>query len=264
MTTLDLSDNNLSGQIPEQITSLLGLWNLNLSGNHLTGEITHKFSQLIELESLDLSRNQLSGSIPPALSNLTFLSHFNVSYNNLTGSIPSGNQLNTFTDPSAFMGNPFLCGFPLNNSCDKVVTDEPAYKNEIKTHNHDAIWLYISAVLGFVLGFWVVWGVLLFSEASRHSYFRVVDDFFDRVYVSVVLNFRLIKRKAKRKEVITLSDSVVVEAKAKQLVSSLAEPRFVARLGCKSPLKSQKTDYDKHMVHSFQDIQEDRKQQMEL
>ncbi|KAG6490781.1 hypothetical protein ZIOFF_052094 [Zingiber officinale] len=195
MTTLDLSDNNLSGQIPEQITSLLGLWNLNLSGNHLTGEITHKFSQLIELESLDLSRNQLSGSIPPALSNLTFLSHFNVSYNNLTGSIPSGNQLNTFTDPSAFMGNPFLCGFPLNNSCDKVVTDEPAYKNEIKTHNHDAIWLYISAVLGFVLGFWVVWGVLLFSEASRHSYFRVVDDFFDRVYVSVVLNFRLIKRK---------------------------------------------------------------------
>ncbi|XP_074575983.1 receptor-like protein EIX2 [Curcuma longa] len=195
MTTLDLSDNNLSGQIPEQITSLLGLWNLNLSGNHLTGEITHKFSQLIELESLDLSRNQLSGSIPPALSNLTFLSHFNVSCNNLTGRIPSGNQLNTFTDPSAFMGNPFLCGFPLNNSCDKVVTDGEAYKNKIETHNHDAIWMYISVVLGFVLGFWVVWGVLLFSEASRHSYFRAVDGFFDRVYVSVVLNFRSIKRK---------------------------------------------------------------------
>uniref|UniRef100_A0A6I9QLN2 Receptor-like protein EIX1 n=1 Tax=Elaeis guineensis var. tenera TaxID=51953 RepID=A0A6I9QLN2_ELAGV len=39
---MDLSNNNLSGMIPEELTNLFGLVSLNLSGNHLTGEITEK------------------------------------------------------------------------------------------------------------------------------------------------------------------------------------------------------------------------------
>ncbi|KAH7666049.1 Non-specific serine/threonine protein kinase protein, partial [Dioscorea alata] len=123
---IDLSNNELSGNIPEELASLYGLQSLNLSGNSLEGEIPDKFGGMQQLESLDLSRNKLSGSIlvgrgphiPATLSNLTFLDHFNVSYNNLSGRIPSGNQFNTFNDSSIYIGN-HLCGFPLSDNCTK-------------------------------------------------------------------------------------------------------------------------------------------------
>ncbi|XP_058076490.1 receptor-like protein EIX2 [Magnolia sinica] len=59
VTCMDLSSNNLSGEIPEQLTNLLGLHVLNLSGNHLIGKIPDKIGKLALLESLDFSRNQL-------------------------------------------------------------------------------------------------------------------------------------------------------------------------------------------------------------
>ncbi|KAK9127435.1 hypothetical protein Syun_016232 [Stephania yunnanensis] len=63
---IDLSHNAFSGEIPTEITGLLGLSILNLSMNHLTGRIPEKIGSMQRLEVLDLSRNQLSGSIPQA------------------------------------------------------------------------------------------------------------------------------------------------------------------------------------------------------
>ncbi|XP_058076058.1 receptor-like protein EIX1 isoform X2 [Magnolia sinica] len=60
VTCMDLSSNNLSGEVPEELTSLFGLRVLNLSGNHLTGKIPDKIGNLALLESLDFSKNQLS------------------------------------------------------------------------------------------------------------------------------------------------------------------------------------------------------------
>ncbi|THU74440.1 hypothetical protein C4D60_Mb04t33390 [Musa balbisiana] len=117
MNIFDLSDNNLSGGVPEELTNLSGLFSLNLSGNHFTGEITENISKLQQLESLDLSRNNFSGTIPSNLIALTSLAFLNLSYNNLSGEIPRGNQLLTFNDPSIYIGNPGLCGLPLNQSC---------------------------------------------------------------------------------------------------------------------------------------------------
>ena len=39
VVSIDLSDNNLSGEFPEGITKLFGLVFLNLSMNHITGRI---------------------------------------------------------------------------------------------------------------------------------------------------------------------------------------------------------------------------------
>ncbi|CAL9077469.1 unnamed protein product [Musa acuminata var. zebrina] len=64
MNILDLSDNNLFGEVLEELVSLFGLFSLNLSGNHFTGEIIENISKLQQLESLDLSRNNFSGTIP--------------------------------------------------------------------------------------------------------------------------------------------------------------------------------------------------------
>lgn len=64
---IDLPDNNLSGEIPKELTSLIGLQSLHLSNNHLTGNIPQSISNLWQLESLDLSMNSLSGVIPESI-----------------------------------------------------------------------------------------------------------------------------------------------------------------------------------------------------
>ncbi|BBH01373.1 disease resistance family protein / LRR family protein, partial [Prunus dulcis] len=115
--SIDLSSNNLEGEIPEEITSLMSLGTLNLSRNQLRGRIPQKIINLRWLETLDLSHNHLCGQIPQSFSSLTFLSHVNLSYNNLTGRIPLGNQLQTLDDSSIYGGNPSLCGLPLLTKC---------------------------------------------------------------------------------------------------------------------------------------------------
>ncbi|PRQ30202.1 putative non-specific serine/threonine protein kinase [Rosa chinensis] len=52
--SIDFSSNNLEGEIPKYISSLVELVSLNLSRNHLTGKIPWKFRNLSKLETLDL------------------------------------------------------------------------------------------------------------------------------------------------------------------------------------------------------------------
>jgi len=66
MVNLDLSCNNLTGEIPEEICTLVALNNFNLSWNALSGEIPRKIGDLAQVESLHLSHNELSGEIPQA------------------------------------------------------------------------------------------------------------------------------------------------------------------------------------------------------
>ncbi|KAL1146040.1 hypothetical protein V6Z11_A11G342700 [Gossypium hirsutum] len=78
VTSIDLSTNSLTREIPKEISSLVGLLSLNFSGNLLTGNIPDNIGNMELMESLDLSMNRLNGEIPPSFSNLNFLNHFNV------------------------------------------------------------------------------------------------------------------------------------------------------------------------------------------
>ncbi|KAM4133838.1 hypothetical protein ACJW30_01G362100 [Castanea mollissima] len=117
-TALDFSSNRFVGDIPESIgnLNLKGLCLLNISNNILTGHIPQSLINLVDLESLDLSQNKLFGEIPQQLTQLTFLAFFNVSNNHLMGPIPQGKQFNTFPSNS-FEGNLGLCGSPLTKKC---------------------------------------------------------------------------------------------------------------------------------------------------
>jgi hypothetical protein len=181
LRVIDFSGNNLSGEIPEEITGLLELVALNLSGNNLTGVIPQKIDHLKLLESLDLSRNHFYGAIPLTMAALNFLSCLNVSCNNLSGKIPSSTQLQSF-DASAFTGNPALCGLPVTQKClgDVDVPQSPAMNDVIqdnqKTVHEFSMWFYIGMENGFFVFFIGFSGALLLKHSWRHGYFQFLDE----------------------------------------------------------------------------------------
>ncbi|XP_020080642.1 LRR receptor-like serine/threonine-protein kinase GSO2 [Ananas comosus] len=191
--SIDLSCNNLYGEIPDEIGDLQALQNLNLSMNHLTGHIPDQIGKMHELESLDVAINKLSGTIPQSLATLNYLSSLNVSYNNLSGKIPSGNQMQTLNDPSIYIGNPYLCGSPTTQSCS---TNETTIVFGKESHDRfERLGLYISVVLGFIIGFWIFFGALLLSRSFRNTYFSAIDRTYDRLYVAVALTLIRLRRR---------------------------------------------------------------------
>ncbi|CAO2149062.1 unnamed protein product [Urochloa humidicola] len=174
---IDLSSNYLSGEIPEEISTLYLLEILNLSRNNFTGNIPNHIGTMQLLESLDLSRNELSGKIPQSLSNLTFLSYLDMSYNNLTGSIPSGSQLDSLyaANPSMYTGN-----------------EGPLMR---RTEGHIPDFFYLGLGCGFLVGNWVVSSTFLYKKQRRIAYFRLFDELYDRVYVFVAVTWAGLVRK---------------------------------------------------------------------
>ncbi len=86
---LNLVSNQLSGEIPAELGSLSNLRELNLSSNQLIGELPAELGRVSALRELNLSSNQLTGEIPAELGDLTNLQRLALSNNQLTGSIPA-------------------------------------------------------------------------------------------------------------------------------------------------------------------------------
>jgi hypothetical protein len=189
MVVIDLSSNHLTGGIPEEIASLYAVVNLNLSRNNLTGKIPEMIGVMQSLESLDLSRNNLYGEIPQSLSNITYLGFMDLSHNNLTGRIPSGTQLDTLyaQNPLIYDGNVGLCGYPLHKNC----TDdkrEPKHGDQ-ERDEHVVLTFSFGLGIGYVVGLWVVFCLILFNKSWRIAQFRLFDKAFDKVYVFAVVTW---------------------------------------------------------------------------
>ena len=86
VTELDLRNNQLTGEIPEELSQLTQLESLALGSNRLKVEIPEELGQLSRLQRLDLRNNQLeTGGLPVELSQLPQLETLNLSSNQLTG-----------------------------------------------------------------------------------------------------------------------------------------------------------------------------------
>lgn len=189
-TSTDFSNNSFEGQIPKELGELKRLHVLDLSNNALRGQIPSSFGNLHQLESLDLSRNHLNGAIPASLSNLNFLSFLNLSYNHLVGRIPTGSQIQTFPADS-FKRNDGLCGPPLTPNC--IYNEAPMLpesKSDICVQ-----WDLISAEIGFIVGFGVVIGPLVFSSTWRRHYFGCLENIAFRMLPRVLAHRLLVLQK---------------------------------------------------------------------
>ncbi|KAL3744876.1 hypothetical protein ACJRO7_014049 [Eucalyptus globulus] len=88
LSVIDLSFNNLTGNIPEVFGQLKNLYCLNLEFNQLSGGIPEGIPSLPALSDIRLSNNNLSGTIPPDFGKFSPLRRFEVAFNNLTGAFP--------------------------------------------------------------------------------------------------------------------------------------------------------------------------------
>ncbi|KAL4298633.1 hypothetical protein AHAS_Ahas17G0020400 [Arachis hypogaea] len=113
---LDLSNNNLQGEMPKWIHDLDSLYHLNLSTNQLTSienfswhglqyldlssnlmtnEISSILCNISSLEVVDLSNNYFTGTIPQCLSNLSYLEVLDLRMNKLYGTLPDTFSMNS-------------------------------------------------------------------------------------------------------------------------------------------------------------------------
>ncbi|KAE8099119.1 hypothetical protein FH972_017124 [Carpinus fangiana] len=200
--SLDFSCNNFGELIPEEMGELKLLYILNLSHNAFMGQIPPSLGKLSQLESLDLSNNELIGEIPVQLANgLIFLSVLNLSFNQLVGQILQIKQFVTFSETS-YEGNIGLCGFPLKERC---TSEEPRLPPPIAEETHsnsrNAIdWNFLSAELGFVFGFGIVIGPLMFWKRWRICYYKHVDDMFFKMFSHLYIRIENHQRRAPKNQ----------------------------------------------------------------
>jgi len=89
MRTLDLSNNQITGQLPECWERLSSLVFLDLRNNKLSGKIPQSMGTLVNLRALVLRNNNFNGQLSLTLKNCSNIALLDVSKNLLTGSVPS-------------------------------------------------------------------------------------------------------------------------------------------------------------------------------
>ncbi|XP_022735637.1 receptor-like protein kinase 5 [Durio zibethinus] len=222
---LDLSKNNLSGDIPSSMCSLatsenfaqpLQVRTLNtrhdIQQSHGVGHqgkrkcIYHNNSTYKQHRPV---QQQYSGrdtrgddksfglwvleSLLKPTNGKNTINFLNLSYNNLSGPIPSSNQLQTIGNPSTYEGNPGLCGPPFSISCTISSVIGPSEDND--GDRHIKLQFYISAVVGFLVGFWATFGTLVIKKSIRHAYYRFLDKNKDELSVLIAVNVARLRRK---------------------------------------------------------------------
>ncbi|XVE89236.1 hypothetical protein DITRI_Ditri19aG0134300 [Diplodiscus trichospermus] len=84
---IDLSENNFNGNVPYSISQMTNLQDINLSHNQLKGQLSDMFAKVKKLKSLDVSFNQLSDQLPNSFANLTRLNILHLQDNQFSGTL---------------------------------------------------------------------------------------------------------------------------------------------------------------------------------
>lgn len=107
LSFLNLSNNNLTGGLPQYIANSSGINYINISNNQLTGEVPESFGGLEQLVAIDIHNNDLGGLLPESMGMSTSVIDFNVSNNQFSGPLPTFIQNFTTAYNIDLSGNAF-------------------------------------------------------------------------------------------------------------------------------------------------------------
>ncbi|CAN6694226.1 unnamed protein product [Malus baccata var. baccata] len=160
---------------PRRLSSFPPL--LDLSSNNITGNIPSKIGQLQLFQILLLSNNNFSGNIQDQISNLKNLE------------VQSQQALSSKALKLLHLRG--IQNFVVHE-CRIDAHDKNNRDDE--DNGHQLPWFYISAVLGFIFGFWGVCGSLIVKKTWRFAYFQFIDNVQDRLYVMLAVRMNRMKR----------------------------------------------------------------------
>ncbi|WRX19322.1 Serine-threonine/tyrosine-protein kinase [Theobroma cacao] len=91
LTHLDLSHNELAGELPSSLSQMLNLVGIYVQQNRLSGTLDNLFpiSLAWKIEDMNFSNNIFDGNLPQSLGNLSYLTYLDLHGNKFTGEIPS-------------------------------------------------------------------------------------------------------------------------------------------------------------------------------
>jgi Leucine-rich repeat (LRR) protein len=171
-TGIDLSGNELRGEIPEGLVAMKGLEYLNLSCNYLAGQIPAGLGGMGRLHTLDFSHNGLSGEVPPGIAAMAELEVLNLSYNSLSGPLP------TMKFPGALAGNPGICsgeGCSENARTREGKMEGSNRRGWLGGWHGENGWVSLGAFcISTMTSFYVSLATLLCSSKARNFVFRPV------------------------------------------------------------------------------------------
>jgi Leucine-rich repeat (LRR) protein len=117
---LDLSSNQIVGNLPDNVFEMASLRIIDLHDNLISGIIPTISSSESKLEFLSLSQNRLTGPIPSSISLFSKLRHLDLSWNSLDGSIPQEIE-NLYSLKYLFLAfNPKLTAGPIPKTWDSL------------------------------------------------------------------------------------------------------------------------------------------------
>ena len=112
VTQIDLSNNNLTGNLPIEIGDLQFLEQLHLGMNNLSDTIPDEICINNQLTHLNLGNNALTGNIPACLSDNIFLVSLDLSENDFDGTLPVFDSDNPDLTHLLLQGNQFTGQIP--------------------------------------------------------------------------------------------------------------------------------------------------------
>lgn len=87
---LHVTDNDLTGEIPDEIFNLTVMEKLFLSFNNFNGTLSSKIGDLTNLKEFYAFTNELTGELPAAIGNLAQLEHLVIGKNKFSGELLHG------------------------------------------------------------------------------------------------------------------------------------------------------------------------------
>ena len=126
---MELTFNNLSGKLPENIQCLGPIRYLQLYGNNIEGELPGNLGNDYSLHSMHLFNNKLTGIIPETIGELPYLETFSVEQNSFEGTLPEKFILSCMDNTNLVSNNLVLLNNDFSGKVPKSIQQHPRFAN---------------------------------------------------------------------------------------------------------------------------------------